>query len=148
LPRFEILPSRSLPSVECCLGTKPIHAADYGPTRTFSNLYLGHQCRRHKSHRRARNRGADEDRSSSRRRGAIAPDIVLLKAPMKAETTSLRCWAVKPISRSKSSFGGLFQKPPTITISSVYRSILGSVVGQRRNPTAIRNDHRKPAALP
>jgi hypothetical protein len=92
--------------------------------------------------------GADEDRSSSRRRGAIAPDIVLLKAPMKAETTSLRCWAVKPISRSKSSFGGLFQKPPTITISSVYRSILGSVVGQRRNPTAIRNDHRKPAALP
>src|SRR5262249_24674055 len=31
LPCFEILPSRSLPPVECCLGTKPIHAARLRP---------------------------------------------------------------------------------------------------------------------
>jgi hypothetical protein len=37
-PCFEILPSLSLPPVECCLGTKPIHAARLRPTRTPSNL--------------------------------------------------------------------------------------------------------------
>src|SRR5262249_23968105 len=31
LPCFEILPSRSLPPVGCCLGTKPIHAARLRP---------------------------------------------------------------------------------------------------------------------
>src|SRR6266511_2173037 len=31
LPCFEIPPSRSLPPVECCLGTKPIHAARLRP---------------------------------------------------------------------------------------------------------------------
>src|SRR5262244_1384249 len=31
LPCFEILPSLSLPPVECCLGTKPIHAARLRP---------------------------------------------------------------------------------------------------------------------
>src|SRR3989454_8771512 len=31
LPCFEILPTRSLPPVECCLGTKPIHAARLRP---------------------------------------------------------------------------------------------------------------------
>ena len=33
LPCFEIVPSRSLPPVECCLGTKPIHAARLRPRR-------------------------------------------------------------------------------------------------------------------
>src|SRR5215467_1698819 len=31
LPCFEILPSLSLPPLECCLGTKPIHAARLRP---------------------------------------------------------------------------------------------------------------------
>ena len=31
LPCFEILPSRSLPPVECCLGTNPIQAARLRP---------------------------------------------------------------------------------------------------------------------
>jgi hypothetical protein len=40
LPCFEILPSLSLPPVECCLGTKPIHAARLRPAeqKKFSAL--------------------------------------------------------------------------------------------------------------
>jgi len=38
LPYFEILPSLSLPPVECCLGTKPIHAARLRPdANTFQS---------------------------------------------------------------------------------------------------------------
>ncbi len=44
LPCFEILPSLSLPPVECCLGTKPIHAARLRPDgERLPISHLGHQ---------------------------------------------------------------------------------------------------------
>ena len=45
LPCFEIRPRRSLPPVECCLGTSPIQAARLRPDKRFPVANFGNQGR-------------------------------------------------------------------------------------------------------